>query len=337
MEKSAEEQSVNSVSEGSVDPKNEQSKIEPPKTGQPGVVQPKTPGRKLPKFLLPAFAFILTLLLIWKGIQIYEDVLKPGDTTVKFSPKKAVAQVGKETLYGQDLNYELKVYFPDVSKSKEVVSEEIKEKALNQIIRKSLLLQAAADEGLITLNEKVFNSLDKVYRERNILLNSIEEKVNTKYVNWVKGEMISIWFHNIYEPKMGLETARQVTRSKIEAIYNDLKSGKYANLEEAAEAIKNDPALALIDPSYKGNAYIPFEVKQGEEFFIDPKVQEQVFQLPLNQLSPILVGQDQSPGGEFYDCNFIVMKVLERKMRGYESFEDWFSQKKGNYEVEIKI
>ena len=255
----------------------------------------------------------------------------------KFPLKKVIAVVGRETLYGRDLNYELSIYFPKAYKSDEPVPDDIKQKALEQIIENSLLLQTAADEGLIALNEKVFNNLNKEYRARNILVNSIEEKANQKLVNWVKGELISIWFKNIYEPKMGLEAARQITRAKMDGIYSRFKSGNLTSLEQAAEEIKNDPALALIDPSYQGNAYIAFEIEQGEEFFIDPKIQEVAFKLPVNQLSEILVGQDQSPGGEFYDCNFIVMRVEEQEMKGFESFEDWFNQKKENYEVTLKI
>ena len=169
------------------------------------------------------------------------------------------------------------------------------------------------------------------------MINSLDEKVAEKLVNSVKGEMISIWFKNINEPKMGLETARQITRVKIEGIYQRLQSGQLTDLKSAGEEIKNDPALALIDPSYQGNAYLEFEINQGEHFFIDPKIQTEAFQLPVNQLSEILVGQDQSPGGDFYDCNFILMKIWERKLKGYQSFEDWFEQKRKNYEVEIKI
>ena len=297
----------------------------------------KTKKLRLPKVLLPIVGIVITLVLLWLGMQMYERSKVPSGEGIKFPPKKVIAQIGQEALYGQDLNYELKIYFPETSKSPEPVPEEIKTKVLNQIIEKSLLLQAAADEDLITLNEKVFNKLDKAYRERNILLNSIESKANQKFVNWVKGEMISIWFHNIYEPKMGLETARQVTQVKMENVYNRLKSGGFSSLEEAAEVIKNDPSLALIDPSYKGNAYITFEAKQGEEFFIDSKVQEMAFKLSPGQLSEIIVGRDKRPVNEFYDCCFIVLKVIDQKLEGFRSFEDWFNQKRKNYAVEIKI
>lgn len=316
--------------------KTEQPKIEQPKVEQPKLRQPKISEVKLPQFLLPILGLFFTLLLIWKGSQIYEGLGKAGQE-VKFPAKDVIAQIGKETLFGEDLNYELKVYFPQVLKTKDPVPEEIKNKALDQIVKDSILLQAAADEGVISLNEKVFNNQKKDQRQRNIMINSIEEKINKKLINWVKGEMISIWFKNIYEPKMGLTVARQVTREKMEAIYNDLTAGVLPSLKEAGEVIKNDPALALIDPSYKGNAYLEFEIKQGESFFIDPKVQEEAFKLQVGQLSEILVGQDQNPGGEFYDCNFIVMKILKRELKGYQSVEDWFNQKSKNYEVEIKI
>ena len=317
----------------------EQQKIEKPELLK-GSRQARTmkQGVSSLKKLLPLALILLFLLSLVLVIgKRFQAVKEPADEKAKFPPQKVIAQVGKETLYGQDLNYELSIYFPEVYKSDEPVPEEIKKKVLDQIIKDSLLLQSAADEGIIDLNEAVFNNLNKEYRARNILVNSIEEKANQKLVNWVKGELISIWFKNIYEPKMGLEAARQVTRAKMEGIYSRLKSGNLASLEQAAEEIKNDPALALIDPSYQGNARVAFEIEQGEEFFIDPKIQERVFKLPPGEVSEILVGQDQSPSGEFYDCCFMVIKIEEQKMKGYQSFEDWFNQKKGNYEVEIKI
>ena len=305
------------------------------KTGQP-IARTIKKISSLKKFFPLVLILLVFLPLIFVIGKRFQSSKKRTEED-KFPLKKVIAIAGRETLYGQDLNYELSIYFPEVYKSDEPVPEEIKKKALDQIIEDSLLLQSAADEGIIDLNETVFNNLNKEYRARNILINSIDEKVEQKLINWVKGELISIWFKNIYEPKMGLEAARQISRAKMEGIYSRLKSGNLISLEQAAEEIKNDPALALIDPSYQGNAYIAFEIEQGEEFFIDPKIQEAAFKLPVNQLSEILVGQDQSPGGEFYDCNFIVMKVNEREMKGFESFEDWFNQKKGNYEVEIKI
>jgi len=282
--------------------------------------------------ILILLIFIPLFYLLIKKLQS-QPVTEPG----KLPPQKVIAQVGKETLYGQDLNYELSLYYPEAFESDQPVPEEIRQKALDQIIRNSLLLQAAADEQVIELNPAVFNNLNKDHRLRNLLINSLDEKVAEKLVNSVKGEMISIWFKNINEPKMGLETARQITRVKIEGIYQRLQSGQLTDLKSAGEEIKNDPALALIDPSYQGNAYLEFEINQGEHFFIDPKIQTEAFQLPVNQLSEILVGQDQSPGGDFYDCNFILMKIWERKLKGYQSFEDWFEQKRENYEVEIKI
>ena len=107
---------------------------------QKKIKQLKTKKWKPPKFFLPVIGFVLVLILLWLGGQVYERSKKPSDASIKFAPKKVIVQVGKETLYGQDLNYELSIYFPQTSKSQEPVPEEIKQKALDQIIEKSLLL-----------------------------------------------------------------------------------------------------------------------------------------------------------------------------------------------------
>lgn len=297
----------------------------------------KVRRRKLPKFLLPAIGLILTLLLIWKGVQIYEYSQKPTEEKVKFPPEEAVAQVGKETLYGQDLNYKLKIYFPAVLSVAEDVSEEIKEKVLEQVIEDSMILQTGEEMKLVSLDPSVFNNSNKNYPERNKLINKARKELPSKVVDQINGESISIWFYNVEPPAMGVEEAKAITYMKMVKAYRDIKSGKIS-LKEAGDIIASDKELEEIDFAYKSNAHSTFtNVERDAPIFHDPELNKVLWTLKEGEISPILTGRDFMANNKAYDAYFVVLEVNRRNFAGFSSFEEWFQAEKDDYAIEILL
>lgn len=258
-------------------------------------------------------------------------------TKGKFPQEEIVVKVGKENLYGRDLNYKLFIYFPEILGLEGEVPAETKEKILDQIIEDSILLQTGEEMELFELNETVFNHPDKNYPERNKLINLARDKLPSQVVDQIDGEAISIWFYNTEPPEMGVEEAKRITYAKMTKIYEDITGGEIS-LKEAGERIASDKELEKIDFAFKTNAYVTFAgVERGNPIIHDPELVKILWTLKEGEISSILTGHDFGADGGPYEAYFLVFKVNRRSFADFSSFEEWLKAERKNYEIEILI
>lgn len=258
---------------------------------------------------------------------------------ITHSPLQAIAQVGKETLYGQDLDYKLKIlkiFSPNAfTTSTEQTHQTIENKALELAIEDSIILQAGEEEGIITLTPTVFNNPRKNYPERNKLINQAKKELPSKVVDQIDGESISIWFFNMKPPAMGVEKAKKITYNKITKIYEEIKSGRIT-FKQAGEKIAADQELEKIAVAYKSNAYSIFrEVDRDWQIFHDPELNKVLWSLKEGEISPILTGRDFDANGRPYEAYFTVLKVNRRSYAQFSSFKEWLKAKRETYAIKI--
>lgn len=281
--------------------------------------------------------FFLTIAII-VGIVFYPRLAKqipflkktvqtPSERiSEKKEPTAAVMKVGEELIYQQDFDFEKSQYPP-------VQGVDINKLLVDKIITDSIILQAAKADGVITLDNSVFNSKNKNYLNRVKLIKQIKKTINEKSDS-ISGSYVTIWFFNDVAPKIGLEKAKQIALEKITKIHADVKVGKLT-MKEAGEVIAKDNSLEDIDPAHASNAYYEFTKKTNEKFSTDPKIDALVSSLKEGEISdvylakatPFTLGKETEALYKFIQVD---KKISSGKFTG---FEDWLSQKKKLYEV----
>ncbi|MCL5411289.1 MAG: hypothetical protein M1150_00920 [Patescibacteria group bacterium] len=282
-----------------------------------------------PLFLLVLLVFIA--LLLFFSYQSFYRFLPFNN-----SPDKVIVKVGEEHLYQRDLDHYLSVYYPKEA-SASVKSQKAIDESINALIKDSVILQAAKKEGLIEFSKESFDSPNKNVVVRNILVEAAKKKIESKDVDRVSGESISIWFYNAsyLPPKMGIEAAKKTTREKIDQLYNELKNEKIS-FSQAAMKIITDQSLNNIDPSFRSNAYFSFKERpKSEKIFNDPKVDQVVWSLEPGKMSEVLMVDDfdLENNNKPYEALFKIVRVTEKTVGGFADFSAWLSLQKSKYEI----
>lgn len=263
------------------------------------------------------------------GIQPPVKTEQPTATSSAFikDPKKAVAKVGEEIIYQQDLDVEIakQPNFPSTPSAKTQL--------LQKIASDSAILQGAAQEGLVTLDKTVFNSTEKDYLKRIKLVEELKSKV-TGQADSISGTIIAIWFHNIKIGPLGLEKSKQMAYDKITKLQSEVKTGKIT-IEQAGEAIKKDTSLAQIDPAYASNALLNFKINRGQQLTGDKKFNDALSSLKVNEISDVFLGQDRNSVGKTFDALYHFGQIKQRIESGKPSFTDWFALKAKKYALTI--
>lgn len=247
------------------------------------------------------------------------------------APKKDVvpagvfAKVGKELLHESDLNYELSFY-PTLP------GQNPQEIVIAKMIRDSIILQGAADDGLITLDPSIFNSASKDYAKRIETVARARELIEKKSVV-LKGTVIAIWFHNMQPGPAGYERGKQIAFAEMNRILSDLQ-GNRMTMAEAANQIRGNTALAQVDPSYRGNASFDFAVARGQKITFSPEIDAEIFKLSAGQTSGILIGKDLDPRtGQKIDAVYMIARVDEKDTSAVSNFDSWYESKSNVYKV----
>src|SRR3989344_9557888 len=204
-----------------------------------------------------AVLFFLTIAII-AGIVLYPRLAKqvpflkktvqapPERIAEKKDPNTAVMKVGDELIYQEDFDFEKSQYPP-------VKGVDVNKLLVDKITADSIILQAAKADGVITLDNSVFNSQNKNYLKRVKLIQQAKKTINEKSDS-ISGSYVAIWFFNDVAPKIGVEKAKQIALEKITKIHADVRSGKLT-MKQAGETIAKDKSLEDTDPAYQTNAY----------------------------------------------------------------------------------
>jgi len=241
------------------------------------------------------------------------------------TPVIAVADVGKEVIYQADLGTERAAY-PIHDANADTLLQ-------GKLVEDSIILQAARDEGLITLDSTIFNSPAKSYAKRIEAVEQVKSAIEKK-VAGIGGTVVNVWFLNDYVGPLGYSKAKEVAFQKITDVHEKVKN-KQMTMVQAAEVLRQDKSLAQLDPQYLGNISYNFSVSPNEQISWEPAFDGVLWQLPVGGVSEIFVGKSRDLGqnGVLVDAYYMFGQVTKKVSDGPASFQDWLQEKKNTYEV----
>lgn len=251
----------------------------------------------------------------------------PGTASVRLGqgpPEPGViAQVGEEYIYQDDLNYMIAFSRGDDNETE----------LIDALIEDSIILQAAADEGLISLNDSVYGSESKDMRARIDLTREVRDIYNEEAIA-LEGEIITIWFNNMIPGPAGYEEGRNIAQEKISQAQNRVKTGELT-MEQAAAILSADEEIEQADRAWRTNVYRTFSVSNDQQITIDQNLDAQIWELNQSEVSPVFVGSDEDQTGEARESFFVFVSITQKETGQIESFDSWVADNKTKYEVSI--
>ncbi len=244
--------------------------------------------------------------------------------SITHSPGKIIAKVGKEHIYQKDLDLEIQAY--------PIKNTNAQKLLMNKIMNDSIILQAGAKEGIIQLDQTVFDSSSKDSLKRTQLARRVKSLIEEKSVN-ISGTVITIWFYNVTPAPIGLEKGKELAFTKISKLHNDVVS-KRLTIQQAAEEIRNDASLAQVDLQYKSNASFDFKVSNNKRITFSPEFDTVIRSLQPGQISPVQLVQDtEVHTRQKIDAVYMFAQVTEKKLSEVTGFDEWLKQHQKEYEV----
>ncbi|MEK7376286.1 MAG: hypothetical protein AABZ57_03855, partial [Candidatus Margulisiibacteriota bacterium] len=212
------------------------------------------------KIIYLATAVFVVVIFAALAYFFYPKPQTPIQTSGGNSADTIIAKVGEESIFQRDLDTEIE-YYPKEA------SVDPKKTLLDKIIQDSVILQGAAAEGLITLDQSLYNSSGKDYLKRVQAVEEAKKAVEGR-ADSVQGTVISIWFYNMKPAAMGYEKGKEAAFGKISQLQKEVKEGRMT-AKQAAEAIQNDTTLAQVDTQYKPNASFDFNATKDKRITFD--------------------------------------------------------------------
>lgn len=284
-------------------------------------------GIVLASLVLAGYYLLSQKQLVPKIPLLTGPVVQPTDKSPILG-EALVTKAGKEDLYKTDLDYYLSNYFSGQGYT-------ARDKAVEMMIDDSLVLQEGQAQGLISLNDNVFNSPNKNIRQRSDLIELVKQKIELKNIKSIDGEVVTMWFNNATSyppPSIGVEKAKILVKQKMDTIYDDLRAGKIT-MAQAGQRIVNDSTQNSIDPSYKGNAYSKFtKLTRDQMLFIDPMVNNLPWNLDKNELSTVTLAKDKKDGN-FFEAFFTIVKINELSQGDFPGIEEYVKSLRSKYEI----
>lgn len=272
------------------------------------------------KKYLPYYGLILVAFIVGLLLWTYKANLN-GNTVI--------ATVGEEKIYKKDLDFEL-------SRHPQRSDPETRDMIVDQMIRDSVILQAAKKEGKIILSDDFYNSDSKDLIVRAEKVRNVINEVNSQ-TSQINGTVVTIWFfNNNHAGSLGYEKGKAFAYNKITNI-RDMVSTNEIDISEAVSLIVKDDSLTGVDTAYKTNAKVDFSVKNGERVVFDDSVNEVIWELSEGEVSEVLTMTEDSPlRGEDYPVAYAFVYISEKNNNGdYDSFESWYENHEKNIEIKI--
>jgi hypothetical protein len=279
---------------------------------------------KGPLFYLVSILIILTLV----SVSLFLS-RKQGDQSPELSPVQrtipqgAIAKVGEEFIFQQDLDNELSSY--PIKKNPNA-----RQLLLNKIATDSIVLQGAAEDKVITLDPTVFNSPNKDYLKRIQLVDMAKNLINNQ-ADGIQGRIISVWFYNngLIGP-LGYNKSKEIAYEKISQLQADVKNQKIT-INQAAEKITQDVTLDQIDKAYKTNASFKFDAKKGQQITFVPEFDQLLWQLPEGGVTDVFLAKDNE--GDKKEALYLFGQVSKKINSNKTSFNSWLPVKQKAYET----
>lgn len=142
----------------------------------------------------------------------------------------------------------------------------------------------------------------------------------------VSGELISVWFFNVEPPDIGLEAGQAQAQAVAQDLHSRIVGG--LSMQEAAEILKSNENMKKIDQALERNAYTTFEnITRNDQIIHDPQLNDIVWQLELDEVSPVLVGRDFT-GEEWFDAYYAILHITDKELDKLPSFERLYEQRR---------
>lgn len=254
-----------------------------------------------------------------------DDDGKSGDEQ---KPDNAIAKVGKEYIFQRDLDYEL-TFQPGAK------TDELKKMLTQKLVGDSVALQAAQQEKLVSLGNTEFNVEAKDYQKRFDTIRDIRKTVDNR-IDHISGTMVSVWFNNMKPAKIGLEQGKQEAFKRISALHQRVVD-KEITIEQAGNAIKNDPSYDSLDFGYMNNALYEFNFPKGRQITFDKGYDEILWKTNSGDLTEVYLGKTVNEfSGKEEESFYIFALVKEKVDRGNGlDYQKWVEKQKKNYEINI--
>lgn len=297
---------------------------------------PKTPKLQFPfvnRFgpvgiiLLGAVVFLLILFLL-----NYFNIIKTFDLLPKppLSEKPAgrvIAKVGKELIYQSDLDVEIANMIP-------IPDFDLPKYLLNKIATDSAILQSAQAEGIISLDETVFNSPNKNYMTRVNLVVDIKNQIDQKS-DHIKGAVVSIFFINNLDSKpgpLGYEKSKQIAFDTLSALQKRVKS-REITIDQAGEDIRKNTSLKDLDYSYEINSIFRFSSNKGERITLDENIDQALWNLKEGEVSEVFAASFPDFEGKVREGVYMFGQVFKKNSSIISSLDQWIQDQVKKYEV----
>lgn len=282
--------------------------------------------------------FILVIIFVLNYFKIIslKDIFHIGKqiselnfSTTQNTPTAVIVKVGQENIYQKDLDSEMQ-NFPSLK------NVDRRKLLLDKMIKDSIILQGARADGIVKLDSSIFNSLQKDYYKRMDLISAIREKMDTKG-DILKGAMVSLWFYNRAPGKAGYDKGREIARDTITKLHDDVVS-KRLTIQQAGQAIRNDPNLGNVDAAYLSNALLEFSKKPTDSVVFDAGFDAIIKRLKVDEVSDVYLAESKQweagkPTDKMIDSVYMFAQVTEKKKTSIAGFDDWYGKKVKAYAV----
>lgn len=273
-----------------------------------------------------------------------EEVIQetPKKALKEFQSNDIIAKIGNENIYMTDLEAYAKYQQKSVDELEDI------EKAVNDLVDISILLQAAESQGWIKLDNEFFNSPSKDIPMRGEKVKEIREMFETSGKRGTVVESVALWWWNSRLGQLGVEQgvdiAKSFAREKIENVY-DKVMGSGLSMKEAAEILANDSSLAQLDTNYDGNAYTVYinpyvinsidDVRAGRDFGFEG-LYDFIKDAEVGDVSKIYIEKDSLPSVGEIEA-YYTFYHFKAKNEGYESIEEMIEGNREGLEIIIYI
>lgn len=279
--------------------------------------------------LLLILALVAGAFIFYPPLKKLIPLSKPAAPIYKIQNQAssgAIAKVGEEFLYQQDIDSEISRY-----PNPKLVDRKT---AIDKLVEDSVILQGAKADGIsgAVLDNSIYNSTKKNYIKRLQTIEQIKKTI-TGQESSISGTVVSIWFNNGKPGPLGYEKGKQLALTKITPLQADVKAKKIT-AKQAGEAIQNDVSLAGVDTAYKSNAFANFTVNQDQKITFDPGFDAKLRALKPGEVTDVYLASLKDATGAKMDVAYLFGSLDNKAANGkISSFENWLLQKRRAYAV----
>ncbi len=258
---------------------------------------------KLFFLIIGVFCIILVLtgvLVVIKGQRSTSITPEPVSGTKQvvteavrdvIASKAATVKIGNDTFNRSDLEQVARLNVDGKKLSSMTATEQAQLSAV--VTERSVVLQEAKKQGFIKVDDSLLGPGKNMGTYEAAYVKAAQSVIDQSEKISVKG--ILIFFYNTTPPKMGVEQAKQFTRTKMEKYHEDLVSGKIT-IDQAAESIQKDTSLAEVDSIYKENAFVKVVDATKDYSVVVPGLRAEdntkLWNMKVGDISPVFLGSE---------------------------------------------